>query len=186
MTNSIKTFVLLFIAALFLTACEKDEPEVPNEEELITTVRYTLTPAGSTDAIEFSFTDLDDNGPMEPVYTSGILTSGVTYTGKLEFLDERNFPAEDITEEIMEEDEEHQVFFASSLSDLTVAYTDQDADGNPLGLATTLTAASAGNGTLTIILRHEPMKSATGVANGDITNAGGESDIEVTFNVSVQ
>ena len=42
-----------------------------------------------------------------------------------------------------------------------------------------------GNGTITVILRHEPDKDASGVSNGDITNAGGETDIEVVFNVEV-
>ncbi|HBK71516.1 MAG TPA: type 1 periplasmic binding fold superfamily protein, partial [Flavobacteriaceae bacterium] len=36
------------------------------------------------------------------------------------------------------------------------------------------------------ILRHEPNKSASGVSDGDITNAGGETDIEVIFNITVQ
>ena len=35
-------------------------------------------------------------------------------------------------------------------------------------------------------LRHEPAKDASGVAAGDITNAGGETDIEVTFDVTVE
>ena len=35
--------------------------------------------------------------------------------------------------------------------------------------------------TMTVILRHEPNKAGAGVSDGDITNAGGETDIEVTF-----
>ena len=38
---------------LFFTACEKDDPDVPNEEELITTLIYTLTPDGGGNAVEF-------------------------------------------------------------------------------------------------------------------------------------
>ncbi len=40
--------------------------------------------------------------------------------------------------------------------------------------------------TLTITLRHLPDKSAPGVNTGDIRNAGGETDIEVTFPIIVQ
>ena len=36
------------------------------------------------------------------------------------------------------------------------------------------------------MLRHEPDKSAAGVSSGDITNAGGETDIEVSFNVIIE
>ena len=43
-----------------------------------------------------------------------------------------------------------------------------------------------GSGTITVTLRHEPNKDAAGVSSGDIANAGGETDIEVTFNVEIQ
>jgi len=39
---------------------------------------------------------------------------------------------------------------------------------------------------VTITLRHEPAKDATGVSDGDITNAGGETDISVNFPVEIQ
>ena len=67
-----------------------------------------------------------------------------------------------------------------------ITYDDVDDDNNPLGVETNVSAGNAGTGTLTIILRHEPIKTASGVADGDITNAGGETDIEVQFNVVVQ
>jgi hypothetical protein len=35
-------------------------------------------------------------------------------------------------------------------------------------------------------LRHEPAKSAAGVADGDLTEAGGETDVEVVFEVIVE
>ena len=38
-----------------------------------------------------------------------------------------------------------------------------------------------GHGQFTVTLRHEPDKSAQGVSAGDITNAGGETDIEVSL-----
>ena len=94
-------------------------------------------------------------------------------------------PAEDITAEIDAEGVDHQFFFESTVSGLSVEYMDMDANGKPIGLATTITTIDSGSGTLNIVLRHEPNKDATGVLNGDITNAGGETDIEVTFDVTV-
>jgi hypothetical protein len=41
-------------------------------------------------------------------------------------------------------------------------------------------------GSLTIILRHEPDKSAPGVSEGDIANAGGETDIQLNFELIIQ
>ena len=36
-----------------------------------------------------------------------------------------------------------------------------------------------------MILKHEPNKSAAGVAGGDVTNAGGETDAEMEFPITV-
>ena len=57
-----------------------------------------------------------------------------------------------------------------------------DEDGNPVGIETTLTTGNAGSGTLTIILKHEPTKPNDGTAAG----AGGSTDVEVTFPITVQ
>jgi len=182
--NLISTLALATV--LFFAACKKDDPEIPNEEELITSVNYTLTSTSGGADVTLSFQDLDGDGGDSPTITGGTLEANHTYTGSLELLNEAESPVEDITEEIDEEDDEHQFFFTSTVSNLMVAYGDQDGDGNPIGLSSTLTTGDAASGTLTITLRHEPSKSATGVSDGDITNAGGETDIEVTFPVDVQ
>jgi len=161
---------------------DDEEPVIENEEELITTVIYTLTNGAET--AEFRWQDLDGDGAMEPVITNATLSVNTDYTGSLRFLNESASPAEEITEEIEEEDLEHQVFFESDV--ISVAYRDTDPDGNPLGLASLFRTRDAGAGELTITLRHEPDKTATGVSEGDILNAGGETDIAVTFSVVVQ
>jgi hypothetical protein len=186
--TKLKTLITtVLVATLALSSCSKDEdPVIPNEAEVITTLNYTLTPNGGGTAVVLSFQDLDGDGGNAPIITGGTLDSNKTYTGALALLNEQESPSGNITAEIQEEDEDHQFFFQTNIAGLTVAYNDQDANGNPLGLQSTLTTADVGNGTLTVILRHEPNKSASGVTRGDITNAGGETDIEVTFNVAVQ
>jgi hypothetical protein len=69
---------------------------------------------------------------------------------------------------------------------ILMIHNDMDEDGNPIGLSTTVNTSDAGTGNLTIILRHEPVKTNSGVADGDPTNAEGETDIEVTFNYTVE
>ena len=64
---------------------------------------------------------------------------------------------------------------------MAVTYADADGNGRPVGLTSIWTVGAASNGTITVTLRHEPDKGAAGVSAGDITNAGGETDIEVTF-----
>ena len=114
------------------------------------------------------------------------MDTNTQYTGSVELLNELETPAEDITAEVRDEAEEHQFFFQSTASGLSVAYDDLDADGKPIGLTTTITTQGASTGTLTITLKHEPVKDASGVSMGDITNAGGETDIEVTFDVGIE
>ena len=177
---------------LFITSCEKDEPDdpiIPNEQEVITTLNYTLTPESGTPII-LSFRDLDGDGGNEPIMSDGTLASGMSYIGSMELLNELEDPAEDITLEVAEEELEHQFFYETSfpteLSDVNIAYNDLDEEGNPIGLSTVLTTGEMGSGTITVTLRHEPNKDAAGVSSGDIANAGGETDIEVTFNVEIQ
>lgn len=182
--KNLKLIALLVIPAIFSTSCSNDDAPV-NEEEVITTVRTTLTGGGQV--ITLTSRDLDGDGPNAPVVTvSGNLVAGTTYTGSTEFLNELEDPAEDITIEVQEEGADHQVFYQLPSSIGTVTYTDTDANGRPIGLNFTLVAGTSGTtGTLTVTLKHLPNKTATGVAAGDITNAGGNTDAAVTFSVAV-
>ncbi|MEP1488587.1 MAG: type 1 periplasmic binding fold superfamily protein [Algibacter sp.] len=185
----LKNLSIAIISLLFITSCSSDDdsPEVVVEEEVITTMTITLTPDGGGTAIELKTQDLDGDGPDAPVITvSGDLAANTTYNGSIELLNETESPAEDITEEVEELDEEHQFFFQASNAIATFAYSDVDGNGNPVGLSFTLTTGSAGTGTVTISLIHEPVKDASGVSDGDDTNAGGEEDIVETFDIVVQ
>lgn len=175
---------LLFISLFF--SCKKDTPVIPNEEELITTLTYTLVPSGGGQTVTLSFQDLDGDGGNAPTITGGTVAANTSYAGSLNLLNEAESPAESITEEIAEEDAEHQVFYASSGINLDISYADRDGNNKPVGLNTLVNTGDTGSGNLTITLRHEPNKSAEGVENGLIENAGGETDIEVTFPITIQ
>ncbi|MCB0652019.1 MAG: type 1 periplasmic binding fold superfamily protein [Saprospiraceae bacterium] len=174
------------VASALFSACEKKDPVIPNEEEIITTLTYTLTPVNAGDVVVLTFKDLDGDGGNDPVITGGTLSSNTVYTGTLSLLNETESPAGDVGAEIKGEDEAHQFFFqALGGLDVGVDYTDTDSEGHPVGLETTVTTGNASLGQLSVILRHQPDKSAAGVADGDITNAGGETDIEVIFDVEI-
>ncbi len=179
-------FLLVAVAALFsFNSCKKDDPVIPNEEEIITSLNYILTPASGGDAISLTFQDLDGEGGNAPIVTGGTLSANTNYTGVLSL--RNDIEATDISAEIRGEDEDHQFFFqVLNGLNLTVSYDDQDENSNPVGLSTNLVTGEASQGQLTIILRHQPDKSANGVAEGDVTNAGGETDIEVTFDITIQ
>ncbi|WMN12388.1 hypothetical protein QYS49_33435 [Marivirga salinae] len=184
-TMSILRSMLLLVAILLFSQCNTEDPEPENEEELITTLEMTFSPVGGGDDIIFSVYDEDGDGPMEPEYTNGTLTANTDYNVKIEV--RNDVDNENITTEIEEEDEEHQFFFESSVSlYLEFAYNDTDENTDPVGLNTIFYAQEPSTGTLTVTLRHEPNKSADGAIDGDPSNAGGETDIQATFDVVIE
>lgn len=183
--KTIKHLLLLFLSIGLFTACSDDDDPAPvNEEEVITTMTLSLQAVGGGTPIIFQSRDTDGDGPNAPVVTvSGALAANTTYGGSIEFLNELETPAEDITEEVMEEDDEHQVFYNfTGGSGTSFNYNDSDGDGNPVGLSITLASGAAATGnTLTVVLKHEPTKPNDGTAAG----GGGETDIEATFTFDV-
>lgn len=176
-----------FLVALTLSSCNNDDPVPINEEELITTLTLTFTPTTGGDPVVFQFKDPDGIGGTPAVLLSDTLAAGVSYTGALGLLNESVTPAANIGAEVEAEGDAHQFFFQASAGlGLTFSYGDQDINGNPLGLKTNWTTSTPGAGTLKVTLRHEPDKTAAGVSDGDITLAGGETDIEVEWPVVIQ
>ena len=184
--KNIKFLTLALISILSFNACSSDDDTLPtpvNEEEIITTVNVTLTPQGTEGTvITLQKQDLDGDGPNAPTFNvSGDLIAGVIYDGTIELLNETDNPAEDITEEVEEESDDHQFFYTLNGGlDLTTTYTNFDNDGNNLGTEFILEAGAVSNGTLTFTLRHEPTKPNTG-----LSDAGGETDVEATFSLNI-
>lgn len=184
----LKTIVLCMFSSLMFMACSDDDnddiPEVVNEEEIITTMTVTLDPEGDGPNVVLKTFDADGDGPNEPIITvSGVLSSATLYSGSIVLLNETINPAANITEEVMEESDEHQFFYIASADlDLTTAYVDTDSNGDPLGTEFTLQTGFASEGTLTFTLRHEPKKPN----DTTLADAGGETDAEATFDVVVE
>lgn len=181
----------LFLIMLITNGCIK-EPLPVNESELITTVQLTLTDTASPyNSYSITFRDLDGDGGEDALLTpdSLRLPAGKTFNASLLLLDERNPETDTINTEISEENTAHQFFYLPTPADaiINLSYLDFDVDGKPLGLEFSCqTKPSAANGALKIILRHTPDKNGTGVSENDITHAGGETDIEIAFPISVR
>lgn len=187
--NTYNLTILVFtVLVLAFSSCSNEDPEPVNEEELITTVRVTFTnTTNAGDVATAVFQDLDGPGGNAPTLTNPTLAANSTYTVTIQFLNEQESPAENITVEVAEEDNDHQVFYVPGTGlNFSYAYGDQDGNGNSLGLNGTATTGAASTGTLTVSLIHEGDKAAAGVSNGDPTNAGGETDVTVTFAVIIQ
>lgn len=190
MKTSLYTTALALALTFGFISCEKDEPvkEPVNEEEVITTVKLTFTPQGGGTDVVLSIKDADgSDGPALPVQAPqvGTFVQNKTYNCAVTFLNEMTTPAGNITEEVKNEGADHQVFYSvvGTLPSFTYALGagNVDANGKPIGINTTFTTTTASSGEIKVTLKHSPNKSAAGVANGDITNAGGSTDAEAVF-----
>ncbi len=187
MKSIINTGLLLTAFTLLFSSCEKDDPVIPHEEELITTLRLEMVSDDGIDSLTFEFVDLDGDGGQDPVISAPELAANTLYHSSIHLFNESENPAEEITDEIKSEGTEHQFFFQSDISEsVDFAYQDEDVDGKPIGLEFSLSTKDANSGKFTIILKHEPVKDAEGVATGAIENAGGEIDIEVEFDLIIK
>ncbi len=187
-------WLLMGTLAFGLACGDDDSAGEPGEDpEVITTVRLNLTTGSST--ITASWQDLDGPGGAAPVIVQPTaLTLGSTYTASLEILNESESPAENVTEEIRAEAEEHLIFYVPTNDIITVEITDTEMDYGPnsegqnlpVGLEATVTATAAGTGTLQIVLNHLPPINNTPQKTPTNTINDGEADFDITFNVTVQ
>ena len=192
----IKPIIALFLFILVF-ACSKDEdPEPANEEEVITLVTLEITKVGSSETITYNIEveghahddDDDDHGGHEGEHTEIELGPNSSYNvSMLIYNDTDPNNIEDITLEIIEEADEHQIYYAitDELSGFSIASASNDisdSDGNPLLLKTTWTTTGETSGDIVGYLIHEPT-SKTGSTRNDF---GGATDFEIEFEVHVE
>jgi hypothetical protein len=182
-------YTISIFLAIFIISCRKEPIAPVNESELITTIKLTLTDtAAPNNSYTFSWKDIDGDGGANPIIDTIKLPTNTVFDANLLILNESTSDIDTISNEIEEESTAHQFFYQSIPTDALVnlTYTSFDTDGKPLGgdfrLKTKNTATTS---TLRISLIHLVQKSAAGVANGDITNSGGETDIEIELPVKI-
>lgn len=188
--KNLKFITLLLITLISVTSCSSDDdsaPEIINEEEVITDVTLTFTDANSN-ATTYTFTDPQyrDENYVAPTI---LLASGETYQVETNFYNnsDPNDP-EAITEEVMEERDDHFLTYGFVDSDISLTRTDgamsTDSNGIQIGLSTQWVAGAAGNGEAIVSLIHKPESKDTSNPNGAVV--GGETDVQVSFDVEIQ
>ena len=182
-------FSVIVISSVFYSCKDKDkDPSNPapiNPQELITTVKLTLTDASdSNNTFTVQWKDADGPGALAPVIDTLVLDTSKTYNAVVSVLDETKSPVDDITTEIKEEAESHQFFYTLS-SNLTgrvsITRTDKDLNNLPVGLELQLstTAGTSAQGTLNVVLSHYDGVPKT-------ASPSAESDIDITFPVRLK
>lgn len=170
------------LVAMTLAGCSKDKDEVVNEEELITTVSLRFQEVGApANSFVVTFRDIDGDGGNPPSIQEITLKPNANYSCSVELLNESVSPAEDITEEVQEEADDHELYFIPAGANVTVTRTDLDSKSLPVGLSSTWQTTAASTGTVRVVLKHKP---GTKAANDPVTK--GETDIDLNFVTKVQ
>ena len=192
------------LVAVAVTACPEVTPDDgDNEGEVVTTVTLTFTPQGGGDALVFAFDDPENDG--DPVIDDVVLSDADDYDLAVRFENKLADPAEDITAEVEDEGQDHQVFFfgrgvSGPASDaagalVTHSYADTDDNDLPVGLESTIVTDATGSAELQVVLRHMPPENDVAVKTADTAATfkdegeaaiGGSSDAAVTFPLTVE
>lgn len=179
--TGIIAFVLLATIQSCKPTCEKnpDDPECADPQELITTLKVLVTDSATGALVNtFQFKDADANGTPE-VFDTIRLNANATYNVEVQVWDDSKTPAENITEEVEEEKNDHTFFYNALNVNLNITKLDTDDNALPVGIDTRWVTGAAGTGQITIKLKHQP-----GVKDG--TDAPGETDVEVQFPTIIQ
>jgi hypothetical protein len=199
-----KHSLVVVVISACLAACGGDDEGGGNENEVITTVRLTFAPQGGGPAITAAFDDPDGDGGEAAMVDPVDLAGGTTYTMTVTFENGLEDPPENITEEVSNESDQHMIFYTGTAvngpasdqpgAPLTHIYSDEDANGLPIGLENTI-VATAGSGEMTVTLRHVPPVNETSVKTADLPqqvsadgfgSLPGSTDAEVDFIVTVE
>jgi hypothetical protein len=182
MKTKMKTITVLGLACIAaLSSCKKDDdlvtvpPPIANEVEVITTMTLQFTdPAGVQPDVSATFRDPDGDGGLSyDIFDTIRLQNNTVYNANILLLNETVSPADTISNEVLDEDDEHLFCFTPSFANLSIMRTDTDGTYE-VGLQSQWTVGNVGNGTTQVLLKHQP-----GIKDG--TCAPGETDIDITF-----
>lgn len=199
----IKPIITLFLFILILACSKDDDPEPANEEEAITLVTIEVTKVGSSDTIKYNFEveghdhddheeeeedDDDDHDDHDGEHTEIELEANSSYNVSISIYNDTDpNNIENVTLEIIEEKDEHHIFYAitDELSGFSIAPASDDtvdSNGKSLNIKTTWTTTGETSGDVVAYLIHEPVQK-TGSTRNDF---GGATDFEIEFEVHVE
>ncbi|MCY7293483.1 MAG: hypothetical protein LH615_15000 [Ferruginibacter sp.] len=181
-----KIALALLMSSVLFTACKKDKPEEPNDNEVITTMTLTFVPVGGGATVSATFDDSDGPGGIAPTQQPISLAASKTYNVTLVLLDKTKSPVSDITAEVATESAAHRFYYApSAASNITVSGLNNDVNGVPLGITSTWITGAAASGTIKVVLRHYEATPPNKALGDPIDSPKSNTDIEVNFNTAV-
>ena len=182
-------WAFILSSSVLFNACDDhdhdDDDHQHDEGELINSVSLEFQhPSDSTANFTVTWSDSDGIGGNDPVLPDTIrLQKDSIYQVKAHFYHVHHGKKEEVNPEILEEANDHLICY-THLSPLTVVHleilrTDKDAQNLELGLTSTWKGLLVHDGGILVALKHQPK-----IKNGSC--AIGETDVEVTFPISVK
>ena len=129
MKTNMKTLAIVGLACIAaLGSCKKDEdlvtvpPPIENEGEVITTMTLLFTDAaGVQPDVTATFRDPDGDGGLNyDIFDTIRLMNNTVYNTSIILLNETESPADTISNEVLEEDDEHLFCLTPSLANLSM------------------------------------------------------------------
>jgi len=173
-----KNLKYLFIVGItFFISCSKDDPDAINEQEFISNVIVTLTSEdGEPQTIDWDLSEMNSQSINLKVNTN--------YNVNLSFLNTSDpTDVENVTLEIIDEADEHQVFFEFAEVSVNVSSASNDTkDGSRGVLINSIwNASTTGTGLVRLYLIHQPTNFNATTREG----MGGFNDVAIDIPVSI-
>jgi len=168
---------LFYCLTLLFTSCSKDDPDAINEQEYISNVVVTLASEdGESQTVDWDLSEMNSQNINLRVNTN--------YNVNVSFLNNSDpSDVDNVTLEIIEEADEHQVFFEFADVDVSVTSASNDTKVGTRGVLinSVWNATSAGTGLVRLYLVHQPTNF-----NATTREAmGGFNDVSIDIPVTI-
>lgn len=165
------------LGAIFFISCSKDDPDAINEQEYISNVIVTLASEdGETQTIDWDLSEMNSQNINLKLNTN--------YNVNLSFLDTSDpTDVENITLEIIDEADEHQVFFEFAEVSVNVSSASNDTKVGTRGVLinSVWNATTTGTGLVRLYLIHQPTNFNATTREG----FGGYNDVSIDIPVTI-
>ncbi len=179
MKNYLKKVSIIYISlvTILIYSCSKDDPDGINEQEYISNVVMVIkSDDGATQTIDWDISEMNSQVIN--------LKASTNYNVDISFLNQSD-PAdiENITLEVIEEADEHQIFYEFAEVSVNVTSAENDTKVGPRGVLVNSVwrSTSTGSGIVRVYLIHQPTNFNATTREG----FGGFNDVSIDIPVTI-
>ena len=165
------------LGVIFFISCSKDDPDAINEQEFISNVIVTLASEdGETQTVDWDISEMNSQNINLKVNTN--------YNVNVSFINNSDpTDVENVTLEVIQEADEHQVFFEFAEVSVNVSSAGNDTKVGLRGVLinSVWNASATGTGLVRLYLIHQPTNFNATTREG----MGGFNDVAIDIPVSI-